>query len=71
MPRARTRCNAAEHYRGQRKPICNDNHPCDACIDIYVRTKTEAIMHNDLHDDPMLIRFIAGNILEVLGQRQP
>ena len=69
--RAKTECNAARHYNGFRPPTCNHNHPCDACIDKFVLTKLEQIMHNELHDDPMLVRQVAGQVVEVLGKRQP
>jgi hypothetical protein len=65
-----TRCNSADQYRGIRKPICQGKHACDACIDIYIRATAEKIMHNDMHDDPFLVRRLAANIVEVLGRRE-
>lgn len=67
MLRARTECASADAYTGYRPPTCK----CDACIDKFVFVKAEQIMHNELHDDPMLVRLIAGQIIETLGKRQP
>lgn len=61
------KCNHADHYRGLRKPTCG----CDACIDRYVRTQLDRILHADLYGDPIVMRNAAANALEVLGSRKP
>lgn len=69
--RRRTACGSSLNYQGMRKPSCNGGDPCDACIDIYVIAQAEKIMHNDLYGDPMLVKRLAGNIVEVMRQRKP
>ena len=71
MPRLRTDCE--RNHNGYRPPVAcaPSQHPCDKCIDRFVLTKAEQIMHNDLHDDPMLVRRVAALIVETLSKRQP
>lgn len=65
MPRLR-KCNSADAYRGYNPPRCG----CDECIDKFVMMQADRIMHNELHDDPMLVRNIAAQIVATLAKRE-
>lgn len=60
------KCTYADRYQAFKKPTCG----CQTCTDKYVLHVADRILHNQLHDDPYLIKALAANIIEVIGAKK-
>lgn len=60
-------CGNSFNYQGKMKPRCNGGKPCRVCKDKYVQRALERLMQSGHDSDPVLLRNIAADALEVMS----
>lgn len=61
-----SKCKHADEYRGIHKPRCG----CTTCKDIYIAAQMRKLLDMGLGDDPMVVRYVAMNVLDVIENAQ-
>ena len=51
MVRLMKRCSSAAKYKGIRKPTCNGDNPCEACVRKYARMQRGCCPPNEQCED--------------------